>query len=125
MPATSEQAVVLDGEHAVVTICSTCGVSETLSDADRQRFLAPNPWVQSDASVVRAFAKRSAGAGTPDQKMSRLVRGVIDHMTGKVDYLGYATARAKFGRGEIRVLDHDVKVQTIIPLNKSPEAIEA
>jgi hypothetical protein len=45
--------------------------------------------------------------------------------TRKEDAIGYATARAKFGRGEIRILDHDGKVQTIIPLNKSPEAIEA
>jgi hypothetical protein len=93
LPATSEQAVALDGEHAVVTICSTCGVSEPLSDADRQRYLAPNAWVQSDAWVIRAFAKRNAGPGTPEQKMPHLVQAVINHMTGKVDYLGYTTAR--------------------------------
>ena len=54
--------------------------------------------------------------------------GVEPYWTGesaKEDAIGYATARAKFGRGEIRILDHDGKVQTIIPLNKSPEAIEA
>ena len=40
----------------------------------------------------------------------------------KEDAIGYATARAKFGRGgEIRVLNHDGKVETIIPLNQSPE----
>jgi hypothetical protein len=54
--------------------------------------------------------------------------GVGSYWTGdtaKADAISYATARAKFGRGEIRILDHDGKVQTIIPLNKSPEAIEA
>ena len=44
-----------------------------------------------------------------------------DH--AKEDAIGYATARARYGRGEIRVLNHDGKVQTIIPLNKSPEAM--
>src|SRR5438105_12505601 len=43
--------------------------------------------------------------------------------TAKEDAISYATARAKFGRGEIRVLNHDATVQTIIPLNKSPEAM--
>jgi hypothetical protein len=38
--------------------------------------------------------------------------------SGKEDAIGYATARAKFGRGEIRVLDHNGKVQTIIPLTR-------
>jgi hypothetical protein len=92
LAVTGEQAVAWDGERAVVTICSTCGVTETLAEADRQRYLAPNAWVQSDAWNIRAFAKRHAGRGTPEQKMSRLVQGVINHMTGNVDYLGYATA---------------------------------
>jgi hypothetical protein len=45
--------------------------------------------------------------------------GVQPYWTGehaKEDAIGYATARAKFGRGEIRVLNRDGKVQTIIPL---------
>ena len=52
--------------------------------------------------------------------------GVQPYWTGenaKEDAIGYATARAKFGRGEIRVLSHDGKVETIIPLNKSTEAM--
>jgi hypothetical protein len=47
--------------------------------------------------------------------------GVQPYWTGdtaKEDAIGYATARAKFGRGEIRVLNHDGKVQTIIPLTR-------
>ena len=47
--------------------------------------------------------------------------GVQPYWTGehaKEDAIGYATARAKFGRGEIRVLDHNGKVQTIIPLTR-------
>ena len=52
--------------------------------------------------------------------------GVQPYWTGehaKEDAIGYATARAKFGRGEIRVLNRDGKVETIIPLNKSPGAM--
>ena len=93
LPATGEQAVAIDGDRAVVTICKTCGVAESLSEADRQQYLAPNAWVQSDARPVRAFASRNAGSGTPDQVMARLVTAVMNHMTGEVDYLGYATAR--------------------------------
>lgn len=54
--------------------------------------------------------------------------GVGPYWTGesaKNDAVGYANARAKFGRGEIRVLNHDAKVETIIPLNKSTESHEA
>jgi hypothetical protein len=54
--------------------------------------------------------------------------GVQPYWTGetaKADAIGYATARAKFGRGEIRVLDHDGKVQTIIPLKQESRSHEA
>jgi hypothetical protein len=34
----------------------------------------------------------------------------------KQSAIDYAKARGKFGRGEIRVLNHDGKVETIIPL---------
>jgi hypothetical protein len=50
--------------------------------------------------------------------------GVQPYWTGehaKEDAIGYATARAKFGRGEIRVLNHDGKVQTIISLTGARE----
>jgi hypothetical protein len=43
--------------------------------------------------------------------------GVEPYWTGesaKEDAIGYATARAKFARGEIRGLNHDGTVQTII-----------
>jgi hypothetical protein len=47
--------------------------------------------------------------------------GVQPYWTGdtaKEDAIGCATARAKFGRGEIRVLNHDGTVQTLIPLTR-------
>jgi hypothetical protein len=43
--------------------------------------------------------------------------GVQPYWTGdtaKEDAIGYATARAKFGRGEIRVLDNDGEVERVI-----------
>jgi hypothetical protein len=36
----------------------------------------------------------------------------------KEDAIGYAAARAKFGRGEIHVFNHDGKIQTIIPFKQ-------
>jgi len=43
--------------------------------------------------------------------------GVQPYWTGamaKEDAIGYATARAKFGRGEIRVLRQDGSVESVI-----------
>ena len=44
--------------------------------------------------------------------------GVGPYWTGdtdKEDAIGYATARAKFGRGEIRVLNADSSIEQTIP----------
>jgi len=48
--------------------------------------------------------------------------GVQPYWTGehaKEDALGYATARAKFGRGEIRVRNRDGEIETAIPMAES------
>ena len=37
----------------------------------------------------------------------------------KEDAIGYATARAKFGRGEIRVLDNAGEVERVISFDKT------
>jgi hypothetical protein len=37
----------------------------------------------------------------------------------KEDAIGYASARAKFGRGEIRVLDNAGEVERVIPFDKT------
>ena len=39
--------------------------------------------------------------------------------TAKEDAIGYATARAKFGRGEIRVLNADGSIKDVIRLDGS------
>ena len=48
--------------------------------------------------------------------------GVEAYWTGKSvkdDAIGYAKARARFGRGEIRVLNPDGSVERIIPFGES------
>jgi hypothetical protein len=93
LPETGEQSVLADGPRAIVTICETCGTTESGSAQDRERYLRPNAWVQSDYSGVIGFARRYSGAGSADQIMRQLVEGVREYMTGAVDYVGYASAR--------------------------------
>jgi len=93
LPDTGEQSVAFEGERAIVTICDACGTTESATEADRQRYLQPNAWVQSDYAGVIGFARRYSGAGSADQIMRQLVDGVREYMTGAVDYLGYASAR--------------------------------
>jgi hypothetical protein len=48
--------------------------------------------------------------------------GVGPYWTGesaKEDSIGYAKSRAKFGRGEIRVLNQDSSTERVIPFNES------
>jgi transglutaminase-like putative cysteine protease len=93
MPVTSEQAVVVSGSKLIVTVCASCEAVETLSATERDRYLRPNPWVQSDAPEIRDFATRRGGGGTTIDVMNRLVDAVRDHMEGgNVDYLGPAGA---------------------------------
>ena len=46
-------------------------------------------------------------------------RTLLDWRHGQKDAIGYATARAKFGRGEIRVLNHDGEVERVISLDQT------
>jgi len=48
--------------------------------------------------------------------------GVQPYWTGdsaKADAVGYATARAKFGRGEIRILNNDGAIEEVIQLGET------
>ena len=90
---TSEQAVAQDGPRAVVTICTTCGITEQATPEELARFRAPNPWVQSTDGHIRALARLGGPRGAAAAaRMPRLVQIVRERMTGPVDYLGYATA---------------------------------
>jgi hypothetical protein len=92
IPATGEQAVVMDGSTAILTVCATCGVPEQLTESERRRYLQPNAWVQSELPEIRDFANRQGRGRTQRQIMENLVIAVRNHMTGPVDYLGYASA---------------------------------
>jgi len=92
IPATGEQAVVPDGSTAVLTVCATCGVAQQLTETERQRYLQPNAWVQSDLPQIRSFAERHGQGRTQKEVMDHLVSAVQTHMSGAVDYLGYGSA---------------------------------
>jgi len=92
IPATGEQAVAMEGATAVLTVCATCGVAEPLTETDRQRYLQPNAWVQSDLPQIKSFANRYGQGRSQKEIMDNLVTAVQAHMTGAVDYLGYGSA---------------------------------
>lgn len=92
IPATGEQTAVLDGATAILTVCTTCGVPEQLTEPERRYYLQPNAWVQSDLAEIRDFANRQGRGRSQREIMENLVAAVRDHMTGPVDYLGYGSA---------------------------------
>jgi hypothetical protein len=50
--------------------------------------------------------------------------GVQPYWTGnaaKEDVIGYATARAKFGSGEIRVLNNENSIERVIPFEQTAQ----
>jgi hypothetical protein len=89
---TSEQAVVWDGQRAIVTICASCGVAEQATPEELARFREPNAWVQSTHARIRALARRGERDTSPATRMRRLVQLVRERMTGPIDYFGYSTA---------------------------------
>jgi Transglutaminase-like superfamily len=92
IPTTGEQAVVLDGSTAILTVCATCGAPGQLTESERLRYLQPNSWVQSDLPQIRAFADRHGQGRSQVEIMENLVAAVRDHMTGPVEYMGYGSA---------------------------------
>ena len=46
-------------------------------------------------------------------------RALLDRHTAKEDVIGYAAARAKFGRSEIRVLDNGGEVERVISFDQT------
>jgi len=91
--STPEQAVVVDGNRAVVTICDDCGAAEPADVQQLERYSAPNAWVRSDAPEIRALALGTVPRGArTDYRMQKLVDVVMQHMQGSADLLGYADA---------------------------------
>jgi Transglutaminase-like superfamily len=93
LPITGEQTATSNSSSTVLTICKDCGTEAGTSAAELAHYLQPNQWVQSDAPEIRSFARRSvANRGTIPRRMMGLAEAVRAHMTGAVDYLGYAAA---------------------------------
>jgi hypothetical protein len=92
IPGTGEQAVVMNGSTAILTVCATCGDPEQLTESERRRYLRSNAWVQSELPEIRDFANRHGRGRSQAEIMNNLVAAVRDHMTGPVDYLGYGSA---------------------------------
>jgi transglutaminase-like putative cysteine protease len=90
---TPEQAVVFDDARAIVTVCPACGAAEHPTNAELQRYLAPNAWVRSDDAEIRSLALNTVmrGAST-DYRMRKLTELVVRRMRGGNDFLGYADA---------------------------------
>ena len=92
--ATGEQAVVF-GAHqsAVLTICADCGGAEHPSSQELAHYLAPNAWIQSDNSEIRALARNTVSPSAPvDVRMRKLVHLVKQRMLGSNDFLGFGDA---------------------------------
>lgn len=96
-PQTAEQKVSRKDGNILITVCTDCG-AETAPDAPSlTRFLASNPWVDSDSREVVSFAHDNAlgihvhGAGVAKQ-MQMLVKAVQKHMNGDIDFRAYASA---------------------------------
>ena len=92
IPVTGEQAVVMDGSTAVLTVCATCGVAEQLTESERLHYLQPNAWVQSELPEIKSFANKHGEGRSQAEIMGNLVTAVQNHMTGPVDYLGSGNA---------------------------------
>jgi len=52
IPGTAEQAVVMDGSTAILTVCATCGVPEQLTESERRRYLQSNAFAAANLSTL-------------------------------------------------------------------------
>ena len=92
-------------------------------------------WCHPRSEKILAMQKVNASAAIPMQQSATIIEirpyrggwqcfeglGVQPYWTGKKakeDAIGYATARAKFSRGEIRVLQLDGSIKTVIPFGE-------
>jgi hypothetical protein len=97
LPETGEQHVERRDGHLVVTICRDgCGQEAAPGEAERNRFLQPNRWVQSKDEVIAYFAQVGRPSDSVDDRMSLLVKAVTDRMSGPVEFQHYWSAREAF-----------------------------
>ena len=99
LPETGEQHVEQRGDRLLVTICKdACGREAAPDPAELQRYLQPNPWVQSDDRTIARFAHVGSWRSTVDQRMRLLVAAVSARMSGPIEFRHYWTAREAFDK---------------------------
>lgn len=99
--ATGEQAVIVTGDRAVVTVCSDCGQAEAETAQSLAPYLRANPWVRSDDAEVRRIADKSGPADRPlPARMAKLESLVNRNMRRDADYVGYADAAEALRTGK-------------------------
>jgi hypothetical protein len=90
---TAEQAVVVEGARAIVSVCADCGNAEHPTETELAHYLAPNAWVRSDDAEIRHLALSTvARSASADLRMRKLTELVWHRMRGNNDFLGYADA---------------------------------
>jgi hypothetical protein len=94
LPTTPGQEVTAGRRGAIVTVCAGCVDPASPPPPELAAYLAPDAWLQSDHPRLRAFARGAAGAHARPvrRRMDDLVAAIRAHMTGPVDYVGYASA---------------------------------
>jgi len=95
LPQSSEQVVVSNDETVSVTVCQSgvCGIDKPLTASDRNKFLLPNEWVQSDHPEIRNAAKRFENIANKRRRMERIAQFVkkrMDH--NKYEFIGDTSA---------------------------------
>jgi transglutaminase-like putative cysteine protease len=97
LPETGEQHVEQRGDHLVVTICrDRCGQEAGPTQAELNRFLQPNQWVQSSDKVIADFAQIARLGDSVDRRMWLLAKAVAERLTGPIEYQHYWTAREAY-----------------------------
>jgi hypothetical protein len=91
-PQTGEQRATGDGVRWTLTVCRQCGREPQPDEAELERYVGANAWVDSDHPRVRRFARRAAGGGSVATRMGRLTEAVRTHMDGAIDYRHYHSA---------------------------------
>jgi len=99
LPETGEQHVEQLGDRLLVTICKdACGHEAAPAPAELQRYLQPNPWVQSTDRIIARFAHVGSWRSTVDQRMRLLVAAVSARMSGPIEFRHYWTAREAYDK---------------------------
>ncbi len=96
VPQTGEQRMTMQDGKLVIDVCATCGVAQSLSEAEQADALAPTHWLESDARLFRQIGAEMRYEKISDEaKMKRLAVRARQHMR-KMDFSGHYTALEAF-----------------------------